>query len=203
MSPALPLLLHLGSLCALPALLADPPAPPVVPPLRISIAVAEQDGAPVQTPDWLSEQLAEVRRLYNDFGIYFHDTETRTLDARFANLETRADRDALASELKKGVLNVFIVASLRDVHEEERFRMGVHWAPNGDLRRQYVIVSAAARKTTMAHEIGHYFKLQHTFVPDNLMSYERTGADVFLTAAQRTKVIASARSYVSRKELVP
>lgn len=203
MLPVLPVLLHLGSLCALPGVLADPPLPPVVAPMPVSIAIAEEDGAPVQTGEWVDEQLAEARRIYNAFGIHFRKPTTRKLDARFAKLETRADRDALASELKSGVLNVFIVASLRDVHDERLFRMGVHWAPNGDLKRQYVIVAATARKTTMAHEIGHYFKLQHTFVPDNLMSYQRTGADVFLTDAQKATVIASAKLYVSRKELIP
>jgi hypothetical protein len=202
-SPALSLLLHLGSLCALPVILTDPPAPPVVPTLPVSIAIAEEEGAPVQTGEWVDEQLAEARRIYNHFGIYFRKATTRKLDARFAKLETREDRDALAGELEKGVLNVFVVGSLRDVHDDTRFRMGVHWAPNGDLKRQYVIVSAAARKTTMAHEIGHYFKLPHTFVADNLMSYERTGADVFLSASQKATVIASAKLYVSRKELIP
>jgi hypothetical protein len=203
MGPALPLLLHLGSLCSLPEAITDPPAAPVVAPMPLSIAVAEQDGAPVQTPEWLAEQLVEARRIYNHFGIYFRKTRTRKLDGRFAQLETRADRDALAGELEKGVLNVFVVASLRDVDDDKLHRMGVHWAPNGDLKRQYVIVAASARKTTMAHEIGHYFKLQHTSTPDNLMSYARTGAEVFLTASQKATVIASAKAYVQRKELVP
>lgn len=203
MNPALPFLLHLGSLCALPGVLADPPAPPVVPALPVSIAIAEQDGAPVQTGEWVAEQLAEARRIYNHFGIHFRKPEARKLDGRFAKLETSADRDALAGELKKGVINVFVVASLRDVHDDKLYRMGVHWAPNGDLKRQYVIVAASARKTTMAHEIGHFFKLQHTFTPDNLMSYQRTGADVFLTLAQKKTVVESAKLYVSRKELLP
>ena len=110
---------------------------------------------------------------------------------------------ACADAAVERVLNVFVVASLRDVHDEKLFRKGVHWAPNGDLKKQYVIVSASARKTTLAHEFGHYFRLQHAFVPDNLMSYSRTGAVVFLTAAQKATVLSAAKQYVSRKELLP
>lgn len=203
MSPVIPGLFHLASLAALPIILDNPPALPVVAPLPVIVAVAEEDGAPVQTTEWLDEQFAEARRLYNHFGIYFQKPAVRKLDARFKALETKADRDALADELQKGKINVFVVATLRDVHDPKLYRMGVHWAPNGDLKRQYVIVAASARKTTTAHEIGHFFKLQHTTTPDNLMSYSRTGGVVFLTAAQKATVLSAAKQYVSRKELLP
>lgn len=202
-TPTLPLLFHLASLCALPDVLADPPAPPVLPPLPVSIAIAEEEGAPVQDIAWVDAQLAEARRIYRRFGVDFGKAGARPLDPRFARLESRADRDALAGELQKGVLNVFVVASLRDVDDDRLFRMGVHWAPKGDLKRQYVIVAKSARKTTLAHEIGHYFRLQHEFVVNNLMSYQRDGADVFLTAVQRATVVSAAKALVARKELVP
>lgn len=204
MNLALPILLHLGSLCTLPETLTHPPVPPVAPPLPVSIAIAEdEDGAPVQVGEWADAQLAEARRIYRRFGVHLRKAEARKLDPRFAKLTSRADRDALASELEKGVLNVFVVGSLRDVDDDRLYRMGVHWAPNGDLKRQYVIIAASAAKTTLAHEIGHYFRLQHAFVQDNLMSYQRSGADVFLTAAQEATVVATVKSLVARKELVP
>jgi len=196
-------LLHLGTLIWLLPAVTDPKQPPVASTMPISVAVATADGGPVQDAAWVDEQLAETQRVYNGFGIYFRKAEVRPLDARFAALENRTDRDALASQLKKGVVNVFIVSSLRDVDDDKLFRMGVHWAPNGDLKRQYIIVAASARKTTMAHEIGHYFGLAHTQVADNLMSYQRTGAVVFLNAAQKAKVVTNAKVYVGRKELIP
>lgn len=203
MKSALSLLLHLGSLCRLPVALYDAPVPPVVPTVRLSIAVAETADGPVQTPGWVYSQVIEAQRVYNAFGIYFTHAETRPLDSSFANLETRKDRDNLAGVLKKGVLNVFIVESLRDVDDPRLYRGGVHWAPNGDLTRQYVIVAAGAGRTTLAHEIGHYFKLQHAFVTDNLMSYDRTGGVVFLNAKQKATVVTSAKAYTRAKELVP
>lgn len=183
---------------------AQAPAPkPVAPPIPLSIAVALADGKTAQTQAWIDAQIAEAQRLYNAFGVSFRKDAMRRLPARFANLETRKDRDALATQLHPGVINVFIVASLRDVDDPKLYRMGVHWAPNGDLKRQYVIVASEARKTTMAHEIGHFFTLQHTSSPDNLMSYVRTGAEVFMTSSQRQAVITSLKTYLARKQLLP
>lgn len=176
---------------------------PVVPTLPVSIAVVVANGKAAQSQAWIDAQLAEAQRIYNGFGIYFRKAEVRRLPPQFDELKNRKDRDALATQLKKGVINVFIVSTLIDVDNPTQERMGVHWAPNGDLKKQYCIVAAGARKTTMAHEIGHFFTLQHTQVPDNLMSYIRTGADVVMNSQQKQKVIASAKTYVARKELVP
>jgi hypothetical protein len=189
---------------AMGAATEGPGAPkPIAPPLPLSIAVAAADGKVAQTQVWIDAQIAEAQRLYNPIGVSFRKAAMRRLPPRFASLETRADRDALATQLEPGVINVFVVASLRDVDDPKLYRMGVHWAPNGDLKRQYVIVAGSARKTTMAHEIGHFFTLQHTQVKDNLMSYTRTGAEVFLSAVQKSAVITSVKSHVARKMLIP
>lgn len=193
---ALAALAHLGLLADA---LAVGASPPIVRPIQLSIAVASTGGAPVQDAAWIDAQIAEAQRVYNPLGIYFRKAEVRSLDPEHAELETRADRDALAKHLHKGFINVFVVSSLRDVDDGKSLRMGVHWAPNGDLRKHYIIVAATARFTTTAHEIGHYFGLPHSQVPDNLMSYTRTGADVFLDAAQKQKVRRRAREHAARK----
>ncbi|MFO0592227.1 MAG: hypothetical protein U0441_32080 [Polyangiaceae bacterium] len=186
---------------------AEPAIPagvkPVAPPLPLSIAIAAANGKTAQTEAWVDAQIEAAQGLYNPFGVSFRKAETRRLAPAFMRLETRGDRDGLAAHLQPGRLNVFVVASLRDVDDPSLYRMGVHWAPNGDLKRQYVIVSGAARKTTLAHEIGHYFTLQHTQVVDNLMSYSRNGGTVFLNAKQKADVTTSVRTHVARKLLVP
>lgn len=176
---------------------------PIAPPLPLSIAIGAANGKTAQTEAWVDAQIDAAQAIYNEFGVSFRKANTRRLTPELMRLETRADRDALAAHLEAGRINVFVVASLRDVDDPKLYRMGVHWAPNGDLKRQYVIVSAAARKTTLAHEIGHYFTLQHMFVADNLMSYSRTGGVVFLNAKQKADVIASVRSHVAKKTIVP
>ena len=82
--------------------------------------------------------------------------------------------------------------------------MGVHWRPRNDIGKHWVIVSASAMPSTLAHELGHFFGNPHTTVIDNLMSYQRKNeADVFLDAGQVKKIKRFARLYLRSRELVP
>lgn len=175
---------------------------PPIPVLPLSIAVARENGEAVRDDVWIDAQIAEAERLFGAEGVHFKKTASRALPERFTRLETRADRDALTSELQKGVVNVMIVASLRDVDEPEQHIQGVHWRPKSDLGKHYVIVSAAASPTTLAHELGHFFGNGHSQVKDNLMSYSRSGATVFLDARQSQKIRNFARIFLRTKELV-
>ncbi len=104
---------------------------------------------------------------------------------------------------RRAVVNVFVVASLRDVDDPSRYRMGVHWRHGKTPAHRYVIVTAEALPTTLAHELGHYNGLGHSAVVDNLMSYNRTGASVFLHPAQATTVLAFARLAFASGEIAP
>jgi hypothetical protein len=178
-----------------------PEAP--IPTLSLSIAVAEEGGKPVRDDAWIDAQVAEAERLFGPLGVHFRKTAQRPLDARFAHLETRKDRDALDAERQKGVVNVFVVASLRDVDDPRLMRMGVHWRKGATPAHRYVIVTADALSTTLAHELGHYNGLGHTTVVDNLMSYDRTGERVFLNPDQARTIRAFARIAFSSGELRP
>jgi hypothetical protein len=194
-----------GSLGAALVLAASPvaaqPDEPL-PPLPLSIAVAADGGQSVRDDAWIDAQIAEAERLFGPLGIHLRKAAQRPLADRFARLETRADRDALDAVRVKGVLNVFVVASLRDVDDTRLYRMGVHWRNGKTPAHRYVIVSADARPSTLAHEIGHYLGLPHTTVVDNLMSYTRTGAEVFLDARQAKVTRTFARLAFASKELV-
>ena len=188
---------------ALPSLAKKPKADAPIPPLPLAIGVVHEDGRPAQTETWIDAQIAEADRLFSEAGVKLVKASQRALDARFARLETRKDRDALAAELEKGRINVMVVASLRDVDDPSLFRMGVHWRPQSDLRKHYVIVAASALPSTLAHELGHFFGNGHSHVRDNVMSYDRTGAQVFFDAGQKRKIKTFARLFLRSKELVP
>jgi hypothetical protein len=184
-----------------------PAAPAPIPLLPISVAIADSGDAdepkPVRDTAWVDAQIAAAERLFGPHGVHFKRGEVRALPSAFAKLESREDRDRLASHLEGGRINVFVVASLRDVDDPERLRMGVHWRKLSNLKKRYIIVAASAMPTTLAHELGHYFGNGHSSVPNNVMSYVRTGEDVFFDAVQIRKIQSTARAVVRTKELIP
>jgi hypothetical protein len=170
----------------------------------LSFAVATDEGRPVVDAAWLDAQIDAMNRLYGPLGIRIAPgapARARALPARFARVMTRDDRDALAGERRPHVVNVFLTGALGDVDEPGRMRRGVHWRSRADSQVRYVILSAIAMPGVLAHEMGHYFGLFHTAIVDNLMSYERTGGDVSITASQGRTIQAAAREVFRTGEL--
>jgi hypothetical protein len=167
----------------------------------LAVHVAETGGAPVQDEAWIREQIAGAEKLYAPLGVHFRWAEQHALAPRFAALETREDRNALATEIRPKLIDVMVVRSLRDVDEPDRYRMGVCWRPRPDVT--YVILASTARPTVLAHELGHYFGNGHSTVVNNIMSYSRSDGDVFLSPAQVATVKATAQVLVARGLIVP
>ena len=153
----------------------------------ISIVVAVENGAPAQSDAWISAQIDDANALYGPLGIRFRWTFRREMSAEHAEMHSRGDRDALAPLVDKNVIDVFIVKALEDVDEPGRYRKGVAWTSKPDGKR-FLIVSSIAPRTVLAHELGHFFGNGHSDVPDNLMSYSRTGAPVFFDDAQIDRI---------------
>ncbi len=153
----------------------------------ISIVVAVDNAAPAQSDAWISAQIDDANALYGPLGIRFRWTLRREMSAEHAEMHSRADRDGLAPLVDKNVIDVFIVKALEDVDEPGRYRKGVAWTSKPDGKR-FLIVSAIAPRTVLAHELGHFFGNGHSDVPDNLMSYSRTGAPVFFDDAQIDRI---------------
>jgi hypothetical protein len=201
---AWPSLAESAAIASLPERPDDAPLPTV--PLSIAVArdVTDAGVAPVQNDAWIAAQLAEVERLFTPYGLSFATVESRAIAPAQAHAETRRDRDAFAAALHPGVVNVFVVASLRDVDDPSRMRMGVCWSPRGDSVARYVIVSSIARPSVLAHELGHYFGNPHSKVPNNVMSYDRTaGVAPFFDDAQGKVLRRTARALFQRGVLKP
>ena len=194
-----------GSVLVLVAAAAPPVARTQDEPLPIALTMAEPSaGAPAVTEAWLAERLAQANAIFAPSGVAFVLRERRTMGAEHAAMEDRSDRHALADLLVARSINVFVVASLRDVDDPSLMRQGVHWRPHGRRHLHYVIVSAVAGPTTLAHELGHFFGNPHSDTPDNVMSYTRDGAvPPFFDAAQLRRIRRHARRFLSEGELVP
>jgi hypothetical protein len=188
------------------ALFAPTPARADEPVFGLDVAVAlGEDGKPVRDRAWVLAQIAEAEKLFSAAPVHVLLARWRTLAAEHAKLVTPADRDALAARVEAGGrVPVFVVASLRDIDvREEAYRMGVTWTSRGKVRGRYVIVASSARPTVLAHELGHFFGLQHSAVKNDLMSYDRDGAAVFLEPAQLRSIRWTAGALVGARTLVP
>ncbi|HHH28395.1 MAG TPA: hypothetical protein ENK57_08630 [Polyangiaceae bacterium] len=152
-------------------------APEPIPELPLRIIVADEQSTAVVTEGWLDQQVAEARRLMQPHGVFVARWQRARLPEAHARVETTADRDALHRFIEPRVINVFVVASLRDVDDPKRYRMGVRWRLRRDLRKDYVIVSARAIPTVLCHELGHFFGNGHSGVVNNIMSYRRDDPD--------------------------
>jgi hypothetical protein len=174
-----------------------------IPKVLLSFAVATLDDQPVCDAAWIQEQVDVMEGLFGPLGVHPESVAVRSMSSTFAHLESRSDRDALLAEARDGVVNVFIVGTLRDVDDPRLLRRGVHWRHRATPSRRYVILAVEATPSVLAHEMGHYCGLGHSTTKDNLMSYDRTGGDVFLDAAQGRVIQAAARQAFASGELQP
>jgi len=180
-----------------------------LPPIPLAIQIAwetsggDKDEAPVVSKAFLDDQIERANAVFGEHGISFVEAAERgRLPASKAVVETRDDRDAFVDSMQKGLANVFLVRSLRDVDDPSLYRMGVTWRNLKNLKKKYVIVAASALTTTLAHELGHFLGNDHTSVKNNLMSYDRDGGKVFLDARQGERSRRTARGLFAKKELV-
>lgn len=197
----------IAALLALPARAVPPtPPPPPTPPASpaptfpIAITVAAENGAPARDDAWIAQQIDDANSLYRPLDVRFRRTQRKEMSAAHAQMHTRGDRDTLGALMEKNVIDVFVVAALEDVDEPGRYRKGVAWTQRSTGAR-YIILSAAAPRTVLAHELGHFFGNGHSSVPDNLMSYTRTGGKVFLDEAQVARVHAFATKFLAAGRL--
>jgi|SRR5580692_61986 hypothetical protein len=184
-----------------------------IPTLPLALHVARSGDHPVVDAAWIETEIAIAEQIFSVHGVHFKKVTERALEvpdssappanSPHARLESRADRDALASELDAKVVNVFLVESLRDVDDPSLYRMGVYWQNRAHPEQRYVIVVADAKPSVLAHELGHYFGNPHSPVVNNLMSYHRSGDAIFLDDAQGRIIQRSARTFLANHTLAP
>lgn len=155
------------------AFVAGSPACPVEAKRCFAIALhmVEEDGADVRTPQWVAEQVTEANRLFAPIGVGFRVGSAKAVDARFADVRTRLDRDLLGrDEHTLGVVHVFVVRRLADVDVAGEVIRGVHWRDRSQTSRRWIILSSIASPMVLAHELGHFFGLPHTTHPQSIMN---------------------------------
>jgi hypothetical protein len=172
--------------------------------LPVRFAVAAVNGEAVVDGPWLDGQLERTQRIFARAGVRFRRVAVEALPEEHTELHTRDDRHALRSQLRSGVIDVFVVARLRDVDDPSRFRQGVHWRPPPRPGPHYVILSAEAGPDVLAHELGHFFGNHgHSPTPGNIMSYQRGDRPPSFDEGQIRRIRQHARRFVRTGELRP
>lgn len=162
----------------------------------LSFAIARDGKERIVDDRWIQDQIADANRLFVPLGVRFRWKYEKDLPEPHGELHSRKDRDALAPLGERGVIDVFVVRELEDVDTPGILRMGVCWQGPG---RRYIVVARTARRTVLAHELGHFFgNHQHSDVLNNLMSYRRDGsASVFLDEKQSATIKRLAAHYLA------
>ncbi len=159
----------------------------------IDIAVTSDENGAVVDRAWLDREMAIAERIFGALAVHVRIDRVRPLGTELARIEDPRMRDRFAPLVTAHRVQVFIVRSLRDNVEIGVYRGGVTWdsipsAQNGPSRR-FVILAANAAESSLAHELGHFFGIQpHSSTKNNLMSYDRDDALVFLDATQKALV---------------
>lgn len=111
-------------------------------------------------------------------------------------IKTKQDRQLLGSRVQRdGTLHVFLADTVS--LEPGDGLNGVH-TQAGSGHRDFIILAKSARKTTLAHEVGHALGLDHETTDDNVMSTSRVEAKARFTVEQGEQMRKKARRYVQR-----
>lgn len=181
-----------------------PAAPPPATVLDLGLAFAiprDEQGLRVVDDAWVSLRIAEANRLWAPAGVRFRWTRDEELPSAQREAHTRDDRDALAPLVIRGHVRIVVVTQLEDVDEPGRLRMGVCWTSRKD-RSRYVLLATTSFPAVLAHELGHYLGNPHVPDADNLMSYQRTGGEIFVDASQTARARATAGRLLASGVLV-
>ena len=164
--------------------------------------VLETERGPIVDEAWIERTLARSAAIFAPAGVAFVSVGTVPLAREHADLRGRAARHGLAAELRGRVVNVFVVDTMLDLEDPERWLRGVHWKLPEDPARHWVILTASeAGPLTLPHELGHFFgNHRHSEVPGNIMSYQG-GASPTFDATQVRIVRRELRRFRRRGEL--
>lgn len=173
-------------------------------PLTIHIAVGNERIA--FDPARLGRAVTRANEAMQFYGLEVYIARIALLPEGFAEVRHRRDRRKLALFAPPdGTIHVFLVGRLELGHllRPDRSVRGLHWRHRGLLgrmrNREYLIVSNDAPSTTLVHEIGHLFGLDHDTSHQNLMCSCRQGPRQIFTLAQGAAMRRGAVAFINRQ----
>jgi hypothetical protein len=170
----------------------------------ITIHVATEMGYPVVSEEHVLESLRLANRELARFGIHLWVRSVEQMQGG-SRLESVTERFHLAGKAERdGSVHVFFVerVELTNPRKGDRRVSGMHWRYHGltpTIRaREYVAVAHNAPTTTLVHEVGHAFGLNHESETDNLMCSCRRDHEPTFTRKQGRQLRSGARRFLQR-----
>jgi hypothetical protein len=156
-----------------PELIVPPAGLPVV--FHVAQKRSRSGPIPVVDEQYLDGALERANAILIQAGLRFHRGAIKPLPTgRLLDIWGAYGRHALARAAgppPPGAVEVFVVRTLRDLSRSAWKLPGVQWYTYNGKRigRRYVIIAHDAGLETLAHELGHYFGLNHHPSRKNLM----------------------------------
>ena len=186
--------------------LADDKAPQEL--IKLQFHVTVKDQALMEGKEALLERVTLANTIYRDTRLRFELGEVLPLPAEIQDLVSREDRNSLAEKVPSPdrVIQIFLVPSARDVDKLDAWIAGVHWRYGGkqkaQAKRRFIILSSMhSDGETLAHELGHWFGLQHHKETSNLMCGLGSRSDTLLNKEQIKVLHTNREAALGRKEI--
>lgn len=174
--------------------------------IPLTVHVATQHGQPVVTDAQIVASIRRANQALAPFRVRVEVARMRTMSPGHSVIDGEHDRLELARRADRdGTLHVFFVdrVAMQDGDDPDARLSGLHWRYAGMRsqmhEREYLVVSGDAPNTTLAHEIGHAFGLDHHKSYENIMCSCRRGTDTHFTSRQGEFVRAGAADFLLRE----
>lgn len=129
----------------------------------LHIHVGTNRRGPVVSPDMLGEWVGQAATDFAAAGFSFEVASIQYVPAASIDARTRRGRRGLAALGADDGVHIAIAGPLRRPRKRASTRGS--WLP----RQRVIVLSTEANRTTLSHEIGHAFGLDHEPAAKNLM----------------------------------
>lgn len=173
--------------------------------IPLTVHVATESERIAMDPRRLTRSVERTNQALAVYGIEVYIARITLLPEGYAGIKHRRDRRRLAEFAPAdGTIHVFLVdtVELGSTLRVDRSVRGLHWRYRGLRRklrnREYLIIGSDAPATTLAHELGHLFGLEHEDGRQNLMCSCREGPRQLFTRMQGQQILRGALAFVER-----
>jgi hypothetical protein len=173
--------------------------------IPLTVHIATQDGTTVMPQRRVLASVIRANEALREYGIQLTVERVELLPEGFTEIKGGRSRIRLAKLAQHdGTVHVFFVShvALFSPRHGDRRVSGMHWRYHGVRKRirqrEYLVIARDAPSTTLVHEVGHAFGLNHHHAYDNLMCSCRRGNAPRFTRHQGLRMRGGARRFMSR-----